>query len=133
MNRHPYLRAYMAGTLVPTLMLLVILTGLILAHAAYRMPDALERALVFPMAVVPNLWGAWNLLYQLRPRLPIGVHGALLPMLLVPCGLLLAAHFRLDAIPIRLAVALTPLAMGVYYLVWKHVVSYLNRTVGLRS
>ncbi|MBL8221741.1 MAG: hypothetical protein JNL62_21070 [Bryobacterales bacterium] len=132
MNRHPYLRAYMAGTLIPTLMLLVILGGLIVAHSLYPMPVAIERAIVFPMAVVPNLWGLWNVLFHLRPRLPIGVHGALLPLLLVPCGLLLAGYFRIDVVPARLALAFTPFGMAVYYLVWKHAVSYLNRTVGLR-
>ncbi len=131
MNRHPYLRAYMAGTLIPTLMLLVILTALILAHARGALPVAIERAIVFPMAVVPNLWGLWNLLHYARPRLPIGIHGALLPLLLVPCGLLLAAHFEITIIPTRLAILFTPIGMAVYYLVWKHAVSYLNRTVGL--
>ena len=133
MNRHPFLRAYMAGILLPTLMLLVILTALIVAHAFYRLPPAIERAIVFPMAVVPNLWGLWNVLYQARPRLPIGLHGALLPILLVPCGMVLAAFFQLAFIPIRLALLFTPIAMAAYYLVWKHLVSFLNRTLGLRS
>lgn len=132
MNRHPYLRAYMAGTLIPTLMLLVILCGLIFAHSMYRMPVSLERAIVFPMAVVPNLWGLWNVLFHLRPKLPLGVHGALLPLLLVPCGLLLAGYFQIDVVSPRLALTFTPFGMAVYYLVWKHAVSYLNRTVGLR-
>ncbi|MFN7935802.1 MAG: hypothetical protein U0R19_20905 [Bryobacteraceae bacterium] len=133
MNRHPYLRAYMAGILLPTLMLLVIVTALVVAHACYRLPDAIERAIVFPMAVVPNLWGLWNVLYQARPRLPIGIHGALLPILLVPCGFALARYFQLAFIPLPLAVLFTPVGMAAYYLVWKHLVSYLNGTIGLRS
>ena len=131
MNRHPYLRAYMAGILLPTLMLLVILTAMILAHAFHRLPDGVERAIVFPMALVPNLWGLWNVLYQAKPRLPIGLHGALLPIVLVPCGLALAYYFQLRFLPLHLGALFTPLAMALYYLVWKHIVSYLNRTVGL--
>ncbi|MBS1830148.1 MAG: hypothetical protein JST93_32910 [Acidobacteria bacterium] len=132
MNRHPYLRAYMAGILLPTLMLLVILTALVVAHAFYRLPAAIERAVVFPMAVVPNLWGLWNVLYQAKPRLPFGVHGALLPILLVPCGYALASYFQLAFIPFSLAAMFTPVGMAAYYLVWKHLVSYLNGILGLR-
>ena len=48
----------------------------------------LERALLFPMAVVPNAWGLWNMLYlRLRPR--VGSHSGLFGALLV-----LAAHSR---------------------------------------
>jgi hypothetical protein len=28
----------------------------------YNVPVPIERVIVFPMAVVPNLWGAWNVL-----------------------------------------------------------------------
>ena len=62
--------------------------------ALCRLPAGLGSAIVFPMAVVPNLWGLWNVLYQslaLKNRLSLGAFGALLPLILVPAGVLLAA------------------------------------------
>jgi hypothetical protein len=44
-----------------------------------RAPAGLERAIAFPMAVVPNLWGIWNALYLAlgsRGRISIGIFGA---------------------------------------------------------
>ncbi len=49
------------------------------------------------MAVVPNMWGVWNMLHlALRSRLQwsIGVHGAILPLLLMPLGYALARVAR---------------------------------------
>ena len=57
MNTHPYLRAYLAGIAVPTMFMLVVLTFFIVARFVYNVPVVIERLLVFPMAVVPNLWG----------------------------------------------------------------------------
>ena len=63
---HPYLRAYMAGTVVPTLFLLVVITVFAYHRYYYEVPiqfvvgvpgRPLERMLVFPMAIVPNTWG----------------------------------------------------------------------------
>ena len=49
------------------------------------LPSApLDRAIVFPMAVVPNAWGVWNMVYlalRSRLRIPLAVHGSLLPLL----------------------------------------------------
>src|SRR4051812_23318200 len=98
MRAHPYLRAYMAGVLLPTWVLLLILAAYLIADAAGHVPVGLERAIVFPMAVVPNTWGVWNLLFVamgLRRRLSIGVFGALLPLALVPAGVALAAALHL--------------------------------------
>ena len=56
----------------------------------------LERALLFPMAVVHNAWGTGNMLYlrvQRRARISIGLFGALLVVLLIPGGIALAAVF----------------------------------------
>ncbi|HEX6739095.1 MAG TPA: hypothetical protein VF310_12525 [Vicinamibacteria bacterium] len=133
MSRHLYLRAYLAGIAVPTAMLLVILVVLVAAHAAGG--HALERLLVFPMAVVPNLWGLWNVAYAaLRRRgrrWPLGPHGALLPFLLLPAGLLLAGALGLRLYtPLRVATVL-PVAVVAYYLAWKHLVGFLNRLVGV--
>src|SRR5260370_1022960 len=99
MQPHPYLRAFMAGIVVPTIFLLVTMT----VYACFRfylevpsqfvlaMPSwPLARAIVFPMAIVPNAWGLWNMLYlAMRPRLrlSIGLHGAILPLILIPGGI----------------------------------------------
>ena len=132
MTSHPYLRAYLAGIAVPTVLLLVVLA----AFLAARGHVALERLLVFPMAVVPNLWGLWNILYvalRRRHRWPIGLHGAALPFLLLPAGILLAHALEIAVYtPVRVA-TLFPVALIVYYLAWKHVVSFLNRLVGVES
>ena len=85
MNTHPYLRAYMAGIFTPSLVLLVILSGFILTRLVLQVPIPIERVIVFPMALVPNLFGLWNILYVWsHRRLPIGFHGALLPWILAP-------------------------------------------------
>jgi len=135
MTRHPYLRAYMAGVLLPTWVLLIWLAVLWSAHLAGRVPERLEGALVFPMAVVPNLWGLWNLMYvafELNRRLSLGAFGALLPVILVPAGVALAAAFELDFLNMRQALVMLPIPMAIYYLVWKYAVSFFNRIVDLR-
>ena len=69
MNTHPYLRAYMAGVVLPSLFLLVALTVFILARLVFRTPIPIERVIIFPMAVVPNAFGIWNMFYLwLRPH-----------------------------------------------------------------
>src|SRR5262245_18952395 len=61
MRGHPYLRAYMAGSLLPSWFLLVVL-GVFLG--SFSKGD-MAGLIVFPMAIVPNLWGVWNVLYTL--------------------------------------------------------------------
>lgn len=134
MNVHSYLRAYMAGILLPTWFLVLVLAAFLVANATQSVPARVERVLIFPMAVVPNLWGLWNLLYtalELRGRVSIGVFGAVLPLLLVPAGLGLAFALDLDFYRTAHAAVVMPLAMGLYYLVWKYGVAFLNRVVGL--
>src|SRR5215470_4406085 len=99
MRPRPYLRAYMAGIVVPTVVLLWI-AAIDAYHMFYlEVPSQfifglparpLERTILFPMAVVPNLWGAWNVLWvatKRRTHLPIGAHGSVIPALLVPAGI----------------------------------------------
>src|SRR5215510_3649102 len=89
MNTHPYLRAYMAGVVGPSIALLVALTIFILTRLVFHVPIPIERVIIFPMAVVPNVFGLWNVLYVWsRPhrRLPIGLHGALLPFIIASMG-----------------------------------------------
>ena len=134
MNRHPYLRAYMAGVLLPTWFLLIALAGFVAGRLVFQIPIPIERIIVFPMAVVPNLWGLWNLVYiamVLKHRMTLGVWGALLPLILVPGGLLLELFMETAPITPLGALAVLPVAVAIYYLAWKHIVGFFNHAVGL--
>ena len=143
MKTHPFVRAYMAGIAVPTCMLIIILTVYaynrfyfeVSSQFVIPLPGApLDRAIVFPMAVVPNLWGAWNMLHlALRSRLrwSLGVHGAVLPLLLMPLGVALARSLDVFELNWELVLPMVPVGMTVYYLAWKHLVGFLNQEVGI--
>jgi hypothetical protein len=147
MNTHPYLRAYMAGIVVPTMLLLVALTAFLIARYTFQVPIPIERVIVFPMALVPNLFGVWNMFYLwLRPRrhLPIGFHGAILPFILVPAGLSIGAcsgflavtaggfvWFQHIAVPYTVAATGFGLGLIVYSLVWKYLVGFFNEVLGI--
>ncbi|PYU52628.1 MAG: hypothetical protein DMG48_04945 [Acidobacteria bacterium] len=132
MGQHIYLRAYMAGIVVPTVFLLVVAAVFTIARYVYNIPVPVERVIVFPMAVVPNAWGLWNVLFvalRSRLQLSIGLHGALLPILLAPMGIVVASllnlpvpNFVTHAFPIA-----APVGLLVYYFAWKYLVSFLNR------
>lgn len=147
MNTHPYLRAYLAGVFIPTLGLPVLLTVFIVARTAMQAPFPIERGLVFPMALVPVLWGLWNVLWLAthdRIGQPLALHGAVLPFLLLPAGTLIArcmgililgansvTWFNAVTIPyVWIAVCFAGALAG-YYLVWKYVVGFLNRVLGI--
>lgn len=132
MNQHPYLRAYMAGIVVPTLFLLVAMTVFTIARYVYQVPLPIERLIIFPMTIVPNLWGVWNIIWVgllARRHVSLGLWGAILPLLLAPGGWLLARflHFELP----NLVPYLFPLGVVIYYLVWKLIVGRLNAIVGV--
>ena len=147
MNTHPYLRAYMAGIAVPTMFLIVALSGFLIARDAFQIPIPIERAIIFPMALVPNIFGLWNIFYLwLRPRrhLPIGFHGALLPLILAPTGFVLATSagflsttssgvvwFSTVAVPYALIAVGLCFALIAYYLVWKYIVGFFNVVLGI--
>ena len=133
MKTHPFLRAYMAGIVVPTVALLFGMVAFVVARDVYDVPVPIERVIVFPMAAVPNLWGAWNMLHLAigRDRWPIGVHGALLPLLLIPLGVMLARVFDIDVITLHIVAIFAPFAMAVYYLAWKFLVGYFNSVLGI--
>jgi hypothetical protein len=142
-----YLRAYMAGIVVPTAFLLVVLVVFCFARFVFHAPVPIERVIVFPMALIPNLFGAWNMLYVALPprrRLSIGMHGALLPFVLVPLGFTLGVllgivrsdqgglvGFQAVRLSYVHAVFVFPALVVVYYLVWKHIVGFLNDLVGV--
>ena len=135
MNKHAYLRAYMAGIVVPTVFLLMIMTFFFVGRYVYNIPIPVERVIVFPMALVPNLWGVWNLLYILMHsrRLPIGLYGAALPFLLAPLGFALtrALDFKIPAYAASAFPIAFPVAIVVYYLAWKYLVGFFNEMLGI--
>jgi hypothetical protein len=140
---HPYLRAYMAGIVCPTMFLLVIIAIDAFHRYYFEVPNQfvlglparpLERAILFPMAIVPNMWGVWNMLYlalRSRVRLPLGIHGALLVLLLIPGGIILARTLDVFTIQLRFALPMVPIGMAVYFLVWKYLVGFLNEEIGV--
>jgi len=143
MRLHPYLRAYMAGIVVPTLFLLVVMTVYACFRFYFEVPSQfvleipawpLARAIVFPMAIVPNAWGLWNMLYlalRSRLRLPLGLHGALLTLFLILGGVTLSRALDVFSIQLRYAVPIIPIGMGIYYLAWKFFVGFLNEEMGI--
>ena len=147
MNTHRYLRAYLAGIFVPTLVLPLLLTLFIVVRIVLQVPVPIERAMIFPMAVVPLLFGLWNMLWlgsHTRTHLPIGVHGALLPLLMMPAGaltasclgvLVLGTHgvtwFHALHVSYTLIAPCFLAALAGYYLVWKYIVGFLNREIGI--
>jgi hypothetical protein len=147
MSTHPYLRAYLAGVFVPTLILPLMLTAFIVLRLVLQVPVPIERGLVFPMSLVPVVWGLWNVIWlgsHARTHLAVGVHGAILPALLVPCGALVAhclgilalgalsvTWFNAISVPYALIAIGFCFAVAVYYLVWKYIVGFLNRVLGI--
>jgi hypothetical protein len=99
------------------------------------------------MALVPNLFGLWNVLFVcLRPHrpLPIGLHGALLPLIMAPLAgagacwlgfLTVGAHgitwFGAITLPYFFIAPWFLTAVAVYYLVWKYIVGFLNQVLGI--
>ena len=138
MHKHAYLRAYMAGIVVPTVFLLFALAAFTIVRLVYRVPVPIERLMVFPMALVPNLWGLWNMVFvalHSRRHLPLGIHGALLVFVLVPIGLTLARLLDIWIVTPRFIASVFPIvlpvALVVYYLAWKYVVGFCNEVLGI--
>ena len=147
MNTHPYLRAFVAGTFVPTLVLPVFLTVFIVVRLVLQIPVPIERGIIFPMAIVPSLFGLWNMLWlgsHSSTHPPIGLHGAVLPLLMAPVGALVAtclgvleigSHgviwFQACHVPYALIAPCFLAALVGYYLVWKYIVGFLNRVLGI--
>jgi len=147
MNTHPYLRAYMAGIVVPTIVLLFLLAAFVIARFVCQVPIPIERAMIFPMAIVPSTFGAWNMFYLwLRPRrhLSIGFHGAMLPFLLVPGGYLLGRtlgilmfgpdgviYFQAFTVPYAFIAVGFAFGLIAYYLIWKYLIGFFNQVLGI--
>ena len=136
MNQHPYIRAYLAGIAVPTVFLLIVMTGYTILRYVYNFPVPVERVIVFPMAVVPNAWGLWNVLFisfRERLQLSIGLTGALLPILLAPLGIAVTSllNFSIPTFAVHLFPIAAPIGLIIYYLAWKYLVGFLNRVLEL--
>jgi len=147
MSTHPYLRAYLAGVFVPTLVLPLILTVFILLRLVLGVPFPIERFLIFPMSVVPVLFGLWNMLFLAsheRTHLPLGIHGAILPFLGAPTGGFIAhclgmlqsdaggvTWFQGIQLPYALVGAGFCAGVAFYYIVWKYIIGFLNRELAL--
>src|SRR5208282_2435250 len=130
MNKHPYLRAYLAGIAVPTVFLLVIMTNYTIIRYVWNVPVPIERVIVFPMAAVPNAWGLWNVLYLAfmgRRGVSLGVFGGALPLLLAPGGYVVTRllGFMIPHVVLSVAPFALPVGLIVYYLVWKYFVGFL--------
>src|SRR6201988_4703507 len=92
MSNHPYLRAYMAGNPGPRRLRLIPRTGFFMGRFVYNIPVPGGRVIIFPMAIIQNLFGVWNMLHlasRASTRLPLGIHGAILPFIIAPAGFLL--------------------------------------------
>jgi len=147
MNNHLYLRAYMAGIAVPTPLLLVALTIFGIARFVCNVPVPLERVIVFPMAIIPNLFGVWNMLHlasRSRTHLPLGIHGAILPFILAPAGFLLGRclgflkvtghgfiYFGVVDVGYVYVALLFLFVLIVYYLIWKYLIGFFNQVAGI--
>ncbi len=130
-----------------TLILPLMLTAFIVLRLVLQLPVPIERGLIFPMALVPAVWGLWNVLWlasHARTHLNVGVHGALLPFLLLPCGAIVArcfgvlqlgatsaTWFQACSLPYALIAAGFCFGIAAYYLVWKYVVGFVNRELGI--
>jgi len=147
MNNHTYLRAYLAGVLFPTLVFPLLLTALVLGRLAQGEPFPVDRIVVFPLTFAPACWGLWNVLWvasRKRTHLPLGLHGAILPFLLLPMATALArclglitlgAHsvtwFQVIGVPYAVIACAFTFALVMYYLVWKYIIGYVNRALGI--
>lgn len=136
MKTYPYLRAYMAGITIPTILLILFATVFTFARQPYNEPIPIERLIVFPLAIVPNLWGFWNMAYfrlsQTR-YMSIGFHGALLAFVQALTAFGITKLMGVE-IPSFVASALPfgfPVLVIVFYLVWEHLVAFFNAILGI--
>jgi hypothetical protein len=105
MPSHRYVRAYLAGSSLPTLVVSAV--GLIAVVFFDRLESPVQRALLLPTAANPAIWGFWNVLWVAlgpRRRLQIGWHGAMLAVVLIGVGVLLAGLLNVSEVtPERVA------------------------------
>src|SRR6266851_4359100 len=101
MNKHPLLRAYLAGICLPTIFLLVVATGFAALHERLHLSLGLFGGLL-PLLLAPLGYLVGHVL-----EFPI-------------------PQYVLALAPIALCIM-----MILYYLVWKYLVSFLNAELGI--
>lgn len=130
---HPYLRAYMAGIALPTMVVPLVVVALSVLRPSGH-PFHVEEVLIFPIGLVPNAWGLWNMLYvRLRTTREIhpGVYGALLVLVLAPAAFgIQVALGKVLWTPDLVAIGL-PMTLAGYYLAWKYIVARFNDVLGV--
>lgn len=147
MKNYPYLRAYLAGVFIPTLIFPVLIALLVVGQLVAQVQIPVERIVIFPLAFAPAGWGLWNVLWvatRRRTHLPIGLHGAILPFLLMPIGAALAKYlgvitlgassvswFQAVEIPYAVIACGFIFALVMYYLVWKYIIGFVNGILGI--
>lgn len=147
MKNYPYLRAYLAGVFIPTLIFPVLIALLVVGQLVAQAQIPVERIVIFPLAFAPAGWGLWNVLWvatRRRTHLPIGLHGAILPFLLMPIGAALAKYlgvitlgassvswFQAVEIPYAVIACGFIFALVMYYLVWKYIIGFVNGILGI--
>jgi hypothetical protein len=125
----------------------LLLTVFIVVRIVLKVPVPIEQAMIFPMAVVPSLFGLWNMLWlgsHESTHLPISLHGAVLPLLMAPVGALVATSlgvlelgshgvtwFQACQVSYALIAPFFVAALAAYYLVWKYIVGFLNRVLDI--
>lgn len=132
MNTHPYFRAYLAGVAPPSILYFAGVGTAACAALVRQMPVEFPPLAIFPVAIVPGVWGLWNMLHlRLRPRWTLGLHGAVLPLLLAPAAFSVLRAFGIVWLtPWMLALGI-PVGAVLYYFVWKYVVGWCNRALDI--
>jgi hypothetical protein len=126
----------MAGIVTPTVLSFAVYLVAVAGYPLFSLPPvpnaSVFNVIIFPLVVITNLWGIWNGLYAVLPRkLPLAVHGALLPILNFGLGY---AVMRISEFPatgdmMRMVPISLLMSMVFYYLLWKFVVAFLNTLV----
>ena len=149
MNPHPYLRAYLAGVFVPTLVLA--LDSCHLHHCCalcLGVPFPIERFIIFPMSVVPRSSASGTCFTSARMRAPIcprsswrhpafpwASHRRFQLPIVLACWQFGAERRHLVSGPVNFPTRSSPCGflagVAFYYLVWKYIVGFLNRVLGI--
>jgi hypothetical protein len=130
---HPYLRAYMSGIALPTMVMPLVIVAVALQQPSDHLFHV-EDVLIFPIGLVPIAWGLWNVLYVwLRGRrdIPIGLYGAALTLVLGPAAFGIQVMLGKMLWTPTLAAIGFPVVLIGYYLAWKYVVARLNDVLGI--
>jgi len=136
MKTYPYLRAYMAGITIPTVLLVLFVSVFTVARHSFNELVPFERLIVFPLAIVPNLWGLWNMAYVRLSKsryMSIGFHGALLTFVqaLAAFGIARLTDVEIPSFVTSVFPFSFPVLVIVFYLVWRHLVSFFNAVLGI--